>query len=583
MNPATLETRPVPPSGLRPPSFWTEAEGVWDFLTTPDHKNVGVLFFLATTVALAVGGGFALLMRLELWGPGETLMGADTYDRVFTLHGVIMVWLFMIPAIPSAFGNFLLPLMIGAKEVAFPRINLASFYVYLAGAALVFWATVSGGADTGWTFYTPYSTGTPTEVVWMVLGVFVLGISSVMTGINFIVTVHTLRAEGLGWGRLPLFVWSIYATAVILVLATPVLGITLLLIALDHAWRLGIFDPAMGGDPLVYQHLFWFYSHPAVYIMILPAMGVMSEVVSTFSHKNPYTYRGIVVSSLGIAFVGFLTWGHHMFVAGMSDLDVGVFGVLSMFVAVFSAIKVFSWTGTLYQGRIDMKTPMLYFLEFLFLFGVGGTTGVALASTSLDLHWHDTYFVVAHFHFIMVGGTMTGFLAALHYWFPKVTGRMYPERAGTVGAVLIFMGFLGTFVPQFLLGNAGMPRRYADYPERFQGMHVVSTVGSWSFAGGLGLILIYLAWSAWRGRPAEENPWRSRSFEWESPTPPPHGNWPELPDFTDRGPYDYFRDGPSGWGGGEEEEAGGSEPSAAPEPRAGPGRIGTGPAGEERP
>ena len=525
-----------------PKSYLTSETGVLSWLGTTDHKRIGVMFLVMTSFFLAVGGTLALLMRLELLTPGPTMVSDETYNRFFTLHGVIMVWLFMIPSIPNSFGNFLLPIMIGAEDVAFPRLNLASVYVYVTGAVIVLFGIIAGGVDTGWTFYTPYSVESPTAVTWVACGVFVLGISTIMTGLNFIVSVHTLRADGLTWGRLPLFVWTIYSTAIIQVLATPVLGLTLGLVALDHSFRLGIFDPAVGGDPLLYQHLFWFYSHPAVYIMVLPAMGVISEVVSTFSHKNPFSYRGIVVSTLGIAFVGFLTWGHHMFVSGMSALDAGVFGALSMFVAIFSAIKVFSWVGTLYKGSISLATPMLYFFEFLFLFGVGGTTGVALASTSLDIHWHDTYFVVAHFHFIMVGATMTGFLAALHYWFPKMFGRLYPERLGLVAAVLVLMGFLGTFVPQFLLGNAGMPRRYAEYPAHFQTLHVVSTVGSWSFAAGLGLVLVYLTWSLFRGRRAGANPWGSRSFEWSVPSPPPETNWPVTPHF-DRDPYDYHHAG----------------------------------------
>ncbi len=521
-------------------NYLTCDTSLWSWLSTTDHKRIGLLFLGGVSASLALGGTFALLMRLELLSPGPDIMTPQTYNRLFSLHGVVMVWLFMIPSIPATFGNFLLPLMIGAKDVAFPRLNLASFYIYLLGAAVVLAGMVQGGVDTGWTFYPPYSVSSPTAVATVGIGVFILGISTIITGLNFIVTVHTLRARGLGWMQLPVFVWTIYATSIIQVLATPVLGMTLGLVAFDHVFQVGIFDPASGGDPLLYQHLFWFYSHPAVYIMILPAMGVMAEVVSTFSHKNPFSYRGLVLSSLGIAFVGFLTWGHHMFVAGVSTLDAGVFGLLSMFVAIFSAIKVFSWVGTMYRGSIDLSTPMLYFLEFLFLFGVGGTTGVALASMSLDVHWHDTYFVVAHFHFIMVGGTMTGFLAALHYWFPKMFGRRYPERFGTIGALLVLMGFLGTFVPQFLLGNAGMPRRYATYPAQFQTLHVISTVGSWSFGAGLLLILGYLVWSLRWGEIAAGNIWRSRSFEWETASPPPTHNYDEVPAFVSRTPYDYY-------------------------------------------
>lgn len=535
--PTTRLPDPAAPADA-PPSYLTARTTIRSWLTTTDHKRIGLMFLIAITASLLLGGIFAVVLRLELLTAEPSIIDAMTYNRFFTLHGVIMVWLFMIPSIPAAFGNFLVPLMIGARDVAFPRLNLASFYIYLAGSALVVGGAIVGGADTGWTFYPPYSATTPTAVVPILLGVFVLGISSTITGLNFIVTTHTLRAEGVRWSRLPLFVWAIYGTSIILVLATPVLGMSLLLIVLDNAFRLGIFDPALGGDPILFQHIFWFYSHPAVYIMILPAMGVMSEVVTTFSHKPMFSYPAIVVSSLGIAFVGFLTWGHHMFTAGMSAFDVAAFGALSMFVAVFSAIKVFNWVATMYGGAIVITAPLLYFFGFLFLFSVGGMTGVAQASTSLDIYWHDTYFIVAHFHFIMVGGTMMGFLAALHHWFPKITGRLYPVRAATVAAVLVFAGFVLTFSPQFWLGNAGMPRRYHTYPPEYETLHVISTAGSWAIAGGVLLILTYLIAAAFLGERAGPNPWGSMSYEWRTPSPPPEHNFETVPS-TEPGPYDY--------------------------------------------
>jgi cytochrome c oxidase subunit 1 len=510
--------------------------GSW--LATTDHKRIGVLYLFGTTLSLMLGGAFAMALRLEHLTPTRTIMDAHTYNRMFTLHGVVMVWLFMIPSIPAVFGNFVLPLMLGAKDVAFPRLNLLSFWIYVAGSALVLYALVAGGVDTGWTFYTPYSARSPTAVLPAVLGVFVLGFSTIITGVNFIATTHTMRARGLGWLDLPLFVWGIYATSVIQVLATPVLGLTLLTVAIDHTLRWGIFDPARGGDPVLFQHLFWFYSHPAVYIMILPAMGVVSEVVATFARKNPLSYKGIAYSSIGIAFVGFLTWGHHMFVAGMSTFDAGSFGVLSMLVAIFSAIKVYNWVGTLYRGSIALTTPLLYVFAFLFLFVFGGMTGVAVATMSLDVHWHDTYFVVAHFHFIMVGGTLTAFLAAIHYWFPKMTGRTYPEKLGLLSAALVFAGFFVTFFPQFLLGNAGMPRRYFDYPAHFQALHVVSTVGSWVLAAGLAITLAYLVVALFTGERVGDNPWGSMSYEWRTPSPPPTHNFVAPPAF-ERGAYDY--------------------------------------------
>jgi cytochrome c oxidase subunit 1 len=533
-----------PSGGQRAPeraeaSYLTCERGLPSWLTTTDHKRIGVMFLIATTLALMLGGGVALLMRIHLLRPEGALVDFSTYNRFFTTHGVIMVWLFMIPSIPSVFGNFIVPIMLGARDVAFPRLNLASFYVYLVGASITLGGMVYGGLDTGWTFYVPYSSqSSPFLVAPTLVGIFILGISSILTGLNLIVTTHTLRAPGMGWGRLPLFVWSIYATSLIQVLATPVLGMVLTLVGLDRLFAFGLFDPARGGDPVLFQHLFWFYSHPAVYIMILPAMGVVSEVVCTFSQKNPLSYWAIALATLGIAFVGFLTWGHHMFVAGMSQFDAGVFGLLSMFVAIFSAVKVFTWIGTLYRGSIAFKAPLFYVFAFIFFFVFGGMTGVGLATIALDIHWTDTYFVVAHFHFIMVGGTITGFLAAIHYWFPKMFGKMYSERLGLLSAALVFTGFFVTFFPQFLLGNAGMPRRYASYPAHFQALHVVSTVGSWVLAAGLIITLAYLIYALIWGEPAPRNPWFSESYEWLAASPPPKHNFAATPEIT-RGPYDY--------------------------------------------
>ncbi len=524
--------------------LYNAASGLWGWLATKDHKRIGILFFFATALALMIGGTFAMLIRIELLTPGGTIVDAHSYDRFFTAHGIIMVWLFMIPAIPAGFGNFLLPIQLGARDVAFPRLNLASFYIYLAGAAMVLWGLLEGGIDTGWTFYTPFSLETPTMVLVVVAGVTVIGFSSIATGINFIVTTHTMRAKGMTWMKMPLFVWAIYATSIMQVLATPVLGITLILIGLDRAFHLGLFDPALGGDPVLYQHLFWFYSHPAVYIMILPAFGVVSELVCGAARKNPFSYKAIAYSSLGIAFVGFLAWGHHMFVAGISIFDAGAFGILTMLVSVFSAIKVFTWTATLYKGSITVTAPFIYFVAFMFLFIFGGMTGVALASVGLDVHWTDTYFVVAHFHFIMVGGTLTMYLGGLHWWFPKFTGRLYNRTWAIIASLMVSVGFLLTFFPQFLLGNAGMTRRSYYYPPQFQMLNVASTTGASVLAGGLVLTLLYLTYAAVRGPVAGNNPWNARGLEWETTSPPPvHNFGPEpivLPD--DYEAYDYWRE-----------------------------------------
>jgi cytochrome c oxidase subunit 1 len=505
------------------------------WLLTEDHKRIAWLYLISISIFFAIGGLAATLMRLELATPAGDLVEADIYNRLFTLHGTVMVWLFLIPAIPNTLGNFLLPLMIGARDVAFPRLNLLSWYVFSAGGLLVLWSLLAGGVDTGWTFYTPYSsTYTNSHVILMAAGIFVTGFSSIFTGLNFMVTIHKLRAPGMTWFRMPLFCWSLYATSLIMVLATPVLACTLILIAAERLFGVGIFDPALGGDPLLFQHLFWFYSHPAVYIMILPGMGVVSEILPCFAGRPIFGYAYVAVASLAIAVLGFVVWGHHMFVSGQSLYAGLIFSFLSFLVAVPSGIKVFNWTASLYKASIRLQTPMLYALGFIGLFTIGGLTGLFLATLAVDVHLHDTYFVVAHFHFIMVGGMLMAYLGGLHFWWPKMTGRLYHEGLGKVSALLIFLGFNLTFMPQFLLGYLGMPRRYHSYPPEFQIYNVLSSAGATFLAAGYLLPLGYLTWSLWRGARSEENPWNAHhGLEWAISSPPPTYNFVETPRIED--------------------------------------------------
>lgn len=524
-------------------SFWEDDgrfSGIFSWLFTTDHKRIGILYLYSVLSLFAVAVVIGLLMRLELIAPGSTIVGAQTYNAFFTVHGVIMVFLFVIPSVPASLGNLFLPIQLGAEDVAFPRINLLSWWFYIIGLILILISlfTGQGAPDTGWTFYVPFSEYTTTNVNVAVMGVFILGFSSILTGLNFITTIHRMRIPGMKWTKIPLFGWSLYATGWIQVLATPILGITVLLIFIERTMGVGLFDPAKGGDPVLYQHLFWIYSHPAVYIMVVPAMGVVSEIIPVFARKHIFGYKAIAISSLGIAFAGSLVWAHHMFTSGMSDTAVMIFSFLTFIVAIPSAVKVFNWVATLYKGSIVLEPPLLYALSFIFLFSIGGFTGLVLGSAGTDIHVHDTYFVVGHFHYVIFGGTVFGMFGGLHYWFPKIYGKMYNKRLATTAWGILFIGVNALYFPMLVLGIMGMPRRYFDYLPEYQMWHVVSTVGSWIVAVGLILIFYNLYRGIKNGEPSGKNPWNAATLEWTTLSPPPKLNFLKEPEFT-RGPYEY--------------------------------------------
>jgi cytochrome c oxidase subunit 1 len=526
-----------PAPGVKPFSF----KNIYSWWMTVDHKKLGLMYLGSMLMFFCIGGMFALLVRTELIAPGKTIMEADTYNWAFTIHGVIMIFLFIVPGIPATLGNFLLPLMLGAKDVAFPKLNRLSYWVYIFGSFIALGA-IAGGLDTGWTFYSPYSIQNRYAVISAASAAFVLGFSSIMTGVNFLVTIHKMRAPGLYWSRLPLFVWATYATAILQVVATPVVGITLVLLLAENSFGIGVFNPQMGGDPVLFEHMFWFYSHPVVYIMILPAMGVVSEIIPVFSRKPIFGYKAIVFSSVGIAVISFLVWGHHMFVAGMSNWARYIFSFLTFFVAIPTAVKVFNWISTMYKGSVRWESPMLYAMAFVFLFMIAGTTGVHLATLATDAHYHDTYFVVAHFHYTIQGGAVIGLVAGMHFWFPMMFGRRYNETLAKIGFVVLFIGFNATFLPQFVLGMEGMPRRYYDYPPEFQPMHMMSTIAS--YFNGLGYLFVFgnLGYAAFFGKKSTDNPYESLSLEWRAGCPPTEHNWEKIPVVEDWG-YGYGTEG----------------------------------------
>ena len=524
-------------------SYLNSRYGLKSWLLTQDHKRIALLYLFTTSFFFVIGGTAASFIRLELLTPAGDLVTSDIYNKLFSMHGIIMVFFFLVPVAPAVLGNFLIPLMIGAKDVAFPKINLISWYLFVVGGCVELYMMLSGGVDTGWTFTTPLSTHfLNTNVIAAAMGIFIAGFSSILTGLNFIVTIHRMRAPGMTWFRLPLFIWSYYATSIIFVLATPVIAISMVLLVLERVFGIGVFDPRLGGDPLLFQHLFWFYSHPAVYVMILPGMGIISEVVACFCRKRVFGYTAVAFSSVAIGVFSFFVWAHHMFIMGISNYSSLIFSIMTMFVAVPSAIKVFNWASTMYKGSITFDTPMLYALGFIGLFTMGGLTGIFLASLGMDIHLTETYFIVAHFHYVMVGGMVSAYMAGLHFWWPKITGRMYPESLGRLAAVILFIGFNLTFFPQFILGYLGMPRRYHAYPPEFQVLNVLSTAGASILAIGYLLPAAYFLWSLKYGKIAGANPWRATGLEWKVQSPPLTDNFLEVPVVTEEA-YDYDKIG----------------------------------------
>jgi cytochrome c oxidase subunit 1 len=535
------EFEPSVNEGSYVPYYATKGKlpGILGWIFSTDHKRISILY-LVTILTFFLGAVIlGVLMRVNMI-PGLKIMTAQDYNAMFTLHGIIQIFLVVIPGVPTIFGNFFLPILIGSRDMAFPRLNLFSWYLFVAGAVLVFVSVFSGGGavDTGWTFYVPFSLKTAVNVPLATFAVFVLGMSSILTGINIVTTVHQLRAPGMGFFKMPLSVWGFYSTAWVQILATPIIGITMVLIIMERIFGIGVFDPSKGGDPLLYQHLFWIYSHPAVYIMVLPAMGVISDIFPVFSRKNIYGYKMIAFSSIAIASVGSLVWGHHMFVSGQSDTAGIIFSLLTFLVAVPSAIKVFNWIATMYKGSIRIEPPFLYALSFVFLFSIGGLTGMFLGALSANVQLHNTYFVVGHFHYVIFGGMGFGLFAAFHYWLPKISGRMYDKRSAVVSWLVLFVGFNLFFFPILIMGWEGMPRRYYNYLPSFNELQLVASIGAFIMVTGLILMSANLIRGCISGHKAPSNPWGGATLEWTLPSPPESENFTVIPTVT-KGPYDF--------------------------------------------
>jgi cytochrome c oxidase subunit I len=508
-------------------------EGWTSWFTTTDHKKIGIMYLYTVLVFFVLGGVEALLIRLQLGAPENTLVTPEVYNQLFTMHGTTMIFLVIVP-VWAGFANYLLPLMIGARDVAFPRLNAWSYWMFLFGGLALYASFFFSPPEAGWFSYVPLSSKeySPSngQEAWIYM-VHLTGLASILGAINFIATIHNMRAPGMGWGRMPLFVWTILIYAYLIILALTSLAATVTMLLLDRNFGTNFFDPDEGGSALLWQHLFWFFGHPEVYILVLPAFGVFSEILPVFARKPIFGYKAIAAATAGIAFLGVLVWAHHMFATPMSTVVLAFFMLSSFLIAVPTGVKIFNWIATLWRGTVEYRVPLLYCIGGIFTFLMGGITGIFLAVFPIDWQLTDTYFVVAHFHYTAFGASAFGMVAALHFWFPKMSGRMMSESLGKVAFAFFFVGFHVTFLIQHSAGLDGMPRRVYEYTEG-SGWHVynlISSIGSWILAIGVLLTVINLVRSLKKGTVAGPDPWKANTLEWFTPSPPPENNFDVVP------------------------------------------------------